>query len=164
STVVERQHPDGDVEAVGEGRDLAGPPVGAEVGEHLDSITGPRAGLCGEGILDRVGDPEAPVVVEGEVQGLMDGWLARHQLGREAGRQTEGLSLLFRRARAGRSDVCGVGILAVLRVAETGQSEEGDADDSDECTTHYSTPRLPWDARSCQYTSLATGALGGKPE
>src|SRR5262249_18015608 len=75
------QHADGDVEPVGEGGDLAGPAVGAEVLQHLDGVAALAAGRRGEGVLDGVGDPQPALLVEGEVEGLVDVGLGGDQLG-----------------------------------------------------------------------------------
>src|SRR5262249_43824352 len=88
------QHADGDVEAVGEGGDLAGPAVGAEVLQDLYRVARLAAGRRREGVLDGVGDPEPAAVVEGEVDRLVDVRLGGDQLGVEAGRQVEGPALL----------------------------------------------------------------------
>ena len=44
-----RQHADGDVQAVGEGRDLAGPAIGPEVREDLDRVAARRPLRLGNG-------------------------------------------------------------------------------------------------------------------
>ena len=103
----QRQHADGDVELVGEGRDLAGLAVGAEVFEDFDGVLMLElaVGAGGEGILDGLGDPEAAAVVEVDVERLMNVRLGGDELNLEAGRQMERLGLVGGSARVGVGDV-----------------------------------------------------------
>ncbi len=102
----QRQHADGNVELVGEGRDLARLAVGGEVLQHLDGVLPLElAVLLREGVLDGLGDPQTAAVVEIHVDRFMDVRLGGDELDLEAGRQMEQLGLVGRRARLGVGDV-----------------------------------------------------------
>src|SRR5262249_15386670 len=76
-----------DVEPVGEGGDLAGAAVGAEVLEHLDGVARLAGGRGGGGGLEGVRHPEPAEVVEGEGGGVVDGGGGGGEPGGEPGRQ-----------------------------------------------------------------------------
>ena len=90
-------------------RDLPRPAVGAEVLEDLDGVARSRPLGGGEGILDRLGDPEPAPGVEGDVDRLVDVGLGGDELDLEAGRQVEALPLFLGRPRGGRRDVFNLG-------------------------------------------------------
>ena len=92
----QRQEADRDVQAVGEGLDLAGAGRSAEVREDLHRVARLRPLRGGVGILDRIGDPEPPAVVEGEVERLLDLGLGGDELDLEARRDMDRLALLDR--------------------------------------------------------------------
>src|SRR5262249_4688213 len=55
---TQRQYANGDIESIGEGGDLAGPPIGTEVVEDLDGVARLAARRGRVRILEGVGDPE----------------------------------------------------------------------------------------------------------
>ncbi len=75
--------PDGMFKPVGEDRELVGPAVAVGVFEHLHAI----AALSGRmaRILEALGDPDAPALVEGHRHGVHDVGLARDNLNLKTG-------------------------------------------------------------------------------
>src|SRR5207244_11572785 len=88
----ERQDANGNVQTVGEGGDLAGPAVGAEVFEYLDGVAAflPLGGR--KRIFDRFRDPQPAAVVEGDVHRLMNVRFGGDQLCLETGPPVKRLS------------------------------------------------------------------------
>ncbi len=108
-TAGHRQDADRDVQAVGERGDFPGVAVGTEVGEDLDRIARGLAVGGGEGIFERVGDPEPAEVVERDVHRLVDFGFGRDEFGDESRRQMKCLDLFLRSSRRLRRDVLGAG-------------------------------------------------------
>ena len=104
---AERIHADGDVEPVGELRDLARAAVGSEVLEDHEAIAAGAVGRRGPGILDARRRPEPAGGVEGEVHRLVDVRLGGDELDVEAGRELELGPLFGGRDGIGRPDHVG---------------------------------------------------------
>ncbi len=96
-----------DVQAVGEDGELVGPAVAVGVFEDLDPVAARPCGLAG--VLQALGDPGPPPLVEGHRHRVDDLGLARHQLDPEPGRDHHLRQRLGRAQGRPRRPVLGVG-------------------------------------------------------
>ncbi len=106
---------DGNVQAVGEGRDLVGAPVVVGIFEDFDGVAAGAVGGHGVGILLRHRDPEPSPGIEGHIHRLEDLRLGGEKLNFKTRREMEGLLFLFRALPRRRAHILGEGIGGVER-------------------------------------------------
>ena len=120
---------DGNVQAVGEFRHLAGAAVRAEVLEDHDAIATGFSSRCRKRVFDAGGHPQPPCGVELQVHRLVDVRLGRDELDLESRRQRELCGLLGGRQRRGGANPQGEFVLGgELELRDDGGKSEGQQD------------------------------------
>ena len=101
---ADREDADGNVQIVGECRDLPRAAVGPKIFQDLHRIARRSALFRGKWILHGIGDPQTPALIEGDVDRLMNIRLGSHELNGKPRRQMKRRRFIGRLARAGWHD------------------------------------------------------------
>ena len=129
----------GNIQAVGELGHLSSATVCTEILENHHPVPTDPVGRSGPGVLDARRDPKPACRIKGEVHGLVDVGLVRHQLDFESGRQSEGLRLIGRTHGLGLAHTQGqVGIIrAEQRICPETESRNGSGDETMESSRDF---------------------------